>query len=44
MKLNIEGNQNIYDSLKEIYHHEEVLDGDNQYDTDKYGKQDAKKS
>lgn len=42
IQLPVKGFKNIYESLKD-YTQEEDLAGDNQYDTEKYGKQDAKK-
>lgn len=42
LQLPVKGFKNIYESLKD-YTQEEDLKGDNQYDTEKFGKQDAKK-
>lgn len=42
IQLPVKGFKDIYDSLKD-YTQEEDLSGDNKYDTEKFGKQDAKK-
>lgn len=42
LQLHVKGCKNVYDSLR-LYIQEETLDGDNQYDAEKHGKQDAKK-
>ena len=42
VQLNIKDSNNIYESL-EKYTSEEILDGDNLYDSETYGKQAAKK-
>jgi len=42
IQLNVKNNESIEDSFRE-YIASEKLDGDNQYDTEDYGKQDAEK-
>ena len=42
LQLSVKGNHTIEDSIRQ-YVASENLDGDNKYETDKYGKQDAKK-
>lgn len=42
VQLNIKDSNNILESL-EKYTSVEILDGDNKYDSEKYGKQEAKK-
>lgn len=42
LQMNVKGCKDIYQSFNE-YVKEEMLDGDNQYQTDKFGKQDARK-
>ena len=42
VSLDVKGNKNVYDAFED-YIAEDTLDGDNQYSTDDYGKQDAVK-
>lgn len=42
LQLNIKDSNNIYESL-EKYTEVETLEGDNKYDAEKYGKQEARK-
>lgn len=42
LQLPVKGFKNLYESLKD-YTQEEDLTGDNKYETEIYGKQDAKK-